>query len=185
MPAPRRETKSGHLHSSFKTRHATSIDTSREGTTLLIVLIPRGEFDVELILGYEEVEPARAPHARTGTTFHFCAGCSCAPGLFDNSREGVWATCTPWPPLVRQNDSVRAARTPSLGFSQRAAYTMRGTKKMSLRLPPNLEEHARERAGQGPVFELLPQATERLCRLCSVRELKLGRVVGRGMYVAL
>lgn len=53
---------------------------------------------------------------------------------------------------------------------------------MSLQLPPALEEPpSRERALEGPVELLLPQATERLRRrLCSVGDLRLGRVVGRG-----
>lgn len=51
---------------------------------------------------------------------------------------------------------------------------------MSLQLPPSLEEPSRERALQGPVFLLLPQAMSRLRQLCSVEELRLGRVVGRG-----
>ena len=54
-------------------------------------------------------------------------------------------------------------------------------RRVSLQLPPNLaEEPSGERALQGPVFLLLPEAMNRLRQLCSVQELRLGRVVGRG-----
>lgn len=57
---------------------------------------------------------------------------------------------------------------------------MGGARRVSLQLPPNLEEPSRERALQRPVILLLPQAMKRLGQLCSVEELRLGKVVGRG-----
>lgn len=66
---------------------------------------------------------------------------------------------------------------------------MGGARKVSLQLPPNLEEEeeeempSRESVLQGPVLLLLPQAMNRLHKLCSVGELRLGRVVGRGEIV--
>lgn len=53
-------------------------------------------------------------------------------------------------------------------------------RRVSLQLPPTLEGPSRERALQRPVFLLLPKATTRLRQLCSVEELRLGKVVGRG-----
>eukprot|EP00903_Cladosiphon_okamuranus_P014477 g13429.t1 len=65
--------------------------------------------------------------------------------------------------------------------------TMGRTRKVSLQLPPNLEDEEEDEEGpsretvlQGPVLLLLPQAMKRLRELCSVEELKLGRVVRRG-----
>lgn len=59
---------------------------------------------------------------------------------------------------------------------------MKTKKKVYLRLPPALEESPSTEHAllEGPVALLLPQAKERLRRLCPVTDLRLGRVVGRG-----
>lgn len=52
---------------------------------------------------------------------------------------------------------------------------------MTLQLPPSLEDPSKESTLRGgPAFLLLPQAEDCLLRLCSVRDLKLGSMAGRG-----